>query len=43
MLCTLKGQIALHCLTNKGVRYPLFVIVLDVHTRMPGSPGSQSA
>ena len=37
MLCTLKGQTALHCLTNKGVRYPLFVIVLDVHTRLPGS------
>ena len=34
---SLKGQTALHCLANKGVRYPLFVIVLDMHTRLPGS------
>ena len=34
---SLNGQTALHCLTNKGVRYPLFVIVLDMHTRSPGS------
>ena len=34
---SLKGQTALHCLANKGVRYPLFVIVLDMHTRTPDS------
>ena len=34
---SLKGQTALHCLANKGVRYPLFVFVLDMHTRSPGS------
>ena len=32
---SLKGQTALHCLANKGVRYPIFVIVLD--RRSPGS------
>ena len=34
---SLKGQTASHCLAIKGVRYPLFVIVLDMRARSPGS------